>query len=143
MADILKGKFTNADHAAHVETVGQRMRDETELDNLKADIRMSKSGEIRMPWKIGRPLRSAGAGPDGMPISPLAAVKLAEVASPTEQAALGREMDRVVIHDAISEGVLDQAEAMGVPLEVVDQWFELDEQSQADEAEVAEWLRKG
>jgi hypothetical protein len=125
---------------AQVERVGERMRDATELDNLTADTRMSHGKELTMPWKIGRGLRSAGTNALGEPITPLAALNLHELITPTEMSSLNRELDRVLLHDAVSEGVLDIAEALGVPLTEEEQWWEADTQSLTDEAIVTKQL---
>lgn len=140
--DILRKGFANQDHQEHVERQGERMRDATELDNLKADIRESPNkAKIEMPWRIGRPLRSGGMNPvTGEPVTPLAALNLHKVMSPREVASLGRELDRTVILDQVSEGVLDQAEQQGVVLQSEDTPYDVDVQVHKDEAEVAKQL---
>lgn len=120
----------------HVEHVGQQMRDTTELDNLKDDIRRNLKGEkVKMPWQTGRPLRSAGMSESGEPITPLAALNLHE-AVPTDVAdRFARELQRAALHDSISEGCLDRAEAMGVPLVVQETWDEAQERHLKELAE--------
>jgi hypothetical protein len=117
-----------------VERADERMRDTSEFDNLEADVRMSHGKELTMPWKTGRALRSAGVNALGEPITPLAALDLNALVTAGEKAALSRELDRVVMHDAISEGVLDMAERQGVPLLSEEQWWEADNQTAEDEA---------
>jgi hypothetical protein len=122
----------------HVQRVGQQMRDETELDNLKADIRTSRDGKpVVMPWRTGRPLRSTGhTDPEtGLPVTPLTELDLKAVVTPEEVARLGREFERVKLQDAVSEGCLDNAEAEGTPLVSEEQWWEANPDPELAEGE--------
>lgn len=112
----------------HVEQVAEKMRDTTELEGLSDDIRRNLKGdEVQMPWRTGRPLRSAGPGKDGFtPLTPLEALDLAALVPEAAAGRLAAELHRVALHDNISEGVLDHAIAQGVPLSVQETQEEAD-----------------
>jgi hypothetical protein len=111
------------------------MRDVSELDNLKDEIGRNLKGEaVVLPWKTGRSLRSAGMDEvTGLPLTPLAALDLHNTVPSSIADKLAGEMQRVVLMDRISEGALDRAEALGVPLVVQET------QEEADLRAAVEW----
>jgi len=130
MSDPIKPALPVNAPPGHYETIGQRMRDETELDDLKDEIGRNLKGEtVALPWRTGRPLRGSGLHPDpnvDRPFTPLEALDLHATVPPRVADTVGREFDRAAIVDAVSEGVLDTAAAMG---------HEIIEQETWDEAE--------
>jgi hypothetical protein len=117
----------------HVERVDKQMRDTTELDNLQDDIRNLNGKSVTMPWKIGRPLRSSGLDPStDTPLTPLKALDLDAIVPDAIVSKLTDELNRAVINDKISEGVLDHAENLGIPLIEQEQWWEANNRQAAD-----------
>lgn len=130
---------------SHVEQQrdSQRMQDKSELDGLRPNVGTSFGKPVTLPWSTGRALRSAGrTNPrTGLPVTPLDALNLPAAVTPAESARLDRELAKARVQDAASEGVLDHAAAMEVPLEVSEQWWEAQPQAAVDEAAVAAELQ--
>jgi len=142
------GKHSYIPPEEHVEKVGQQMRDETELDNLQDDIRRNLKGEpVVLPWRTGRALRSAGpdpSNPEGTPLTPLAALDLTATVPTAMADRLAAEFARAATVDRVSEGVLDHAEALAVPLVVQETQEEADARAalEQQQAECDKELRK-
>src|ERR1700692_3961746 len=97
----------------HVEHIGEQMRDTTELDNLKDETMRNLKGEqVVVPWRTGRPLRSAGMTDEGTPLTPLPARNLAAVVPEGVADKLAGEFNRATVLDRASQGVCDIADAL-------------------------------
>ena len=141
MPEIFDPHYSSRSHQTHIEErVAERMRDTSELDNLKADVRDSRGKRVEMPWRVGRPLRSTGvtqtSGPDeGCPQTPLALLNLEEAMTDSEKRGLVRELDRVVVQDMVAEGTLDHASELGLELVAEETWWEAEARQERELAE--------
>lgn len=114
------------DESGHVQRADDVMRDHTELDNLKDEIGRNLKGEaVMLPWKTGRPLRSAGMNEaTGEPLTPLAALDLHATVPQHVQDSLAREFSRCATMDRVSEGLLDHSAAQGETITEQELWHE-------------------